>query len=599
MTWERKIQKKSAWNSAPVEKSIFPKQRGSQRDDGTNDASPTGICKGHGFNLLNLKTYPDSPSPVQAKLTVGAPGDKYEQEADTMAAQVMSMPEPATSVPIQREMAPEEQEEEVQTKALADSITPLVQREIASEEEEEAVQTKPALQRAEDSSFDASSSLESRLSSSKGGGSPLPDDVQGFMEPRFGNKFDNVRVHTGDEAVQMNRELGAQAFTHGSDIYFGAGKAPGNNELTAHELTHVVQQTSENQSMLNKAPTAGGGISVNILPYEVKVPFLETETNAVKLKYSITSKGSLEGGGANAAGNKATFSAGGPSYESGKGFATGTKKEYELRIKQWLDQNGRKLNSTLKPSFEVTTQGIKLGAEAALEDEIIKLGAKFTPFKKEWGKDTKLFALAFYAETSKVFEIQLDDNVKYKARFGVEGEIQPSWKLLLNSALETYEAASVTELAAVGVGVAGAVMAIAIYLDAISEGEEIAKQSSETAAALQKYCLGFENTARLQSGGTSEQEKVGTKNAEDRLTKAVAKVPQIVLVAKAHELDLYNEAYNIAKPEFRKMAIDKYKQEHRMEMLLSFGQGQGTGLLLFTRVLDAKLNNASNRGRSF
>lgn len=264
MTWERKIQKKSAWNSAPVEKSIFPKQRGSQRDNSTNDASPTGISKGHGFNLLNLKTYPDSPSPVQAKLTVGAPGDKYEQEADAMAAQVMSMPEPATSVPVQREMAPDEQEEELQTKPLADSITSLVQREAMPEEEqeiqtkplntsiqrdilpeEEAVQMKPALQRTGDGSFDASSTLESRLSSSKGGGSPLPDAVRGFMEPRFGNKFDNVRVHTGSEAVQMNKELGAQAFTHGSDIYYGAGKAPGNNELTAHELTHVVQQNTD------------------------------------------------------------------------------------------------------------------------------------------------------------------------------------------------------------------------------------------------------------------------------------------------------------------------------------------------------------------
>jgi Domain of unknown function (DUF4157) len=43
--------------------------------------------------------------------------------------------------------------------------------------------------------------------------------------------------------VQMNRSLGAQAFTHGSDIYYGAGKSPANSDLTAHELTHVVQQT--------------------------------------------------------------------------------------------------------------------------------------------------------------------------------------------------------------------------------------------------------------------------------------------------------------------------------------------------------------------
>jgi hypothetical protein len=84
--------------------------------------------------------------------------------------------------------------------------------------------------------------LESRLNASKGGGNALAPEVRAFMEPRFGADFSSVRVHTGGEAVQMNRELGAQAFAHGSDIYFGAGKSPGNNELTAHELTHVVQQ---------------------------------------------------------------------------------------------------------------------------------------------------------------------------------------------------------------------------------------------------------------------------------------------------------------------------------------------------------------------
>jgi hypothetical protein len=56
----------------------------------------------------------------------------------------------------------------------------------------------------------------------------------------------------------MNRELGAQAFAHGSDVYFGAGKSPGNNELTAHELTHVVQQTGiankSNEQKLHFAP---------------------------------------------------------------------------------------------------------------------------------------------------------------------------------------------------------------------------------------------------------------------------------------------------------------------------------------------------------
>jgi Domain of unknown function (DUF4157) len=218
----------------------------------------------------------------QAKLTVGAPNDVYEQEADRVAEQVMSMTDAKPSMQretmpeeeeeiqtktlgnsIQREAMPEE-EEEIQTKPLAPTITPLVQREAvpqeeeelqtkalgdsiqreAMSEEEEEIQTK----RSPDAGFQAGNNLESRLSSSQGGGSPLPEEVRSFMEPRFGADFSQVRVHTGSEAVQMNRDLNAQAFTHKQDVYFGAGKAPGKDALTAHELTHVVQQTTAVQT---------------------------------------------------------------------------------------------------------------------------------------------------------------------------------------------------------------------------------------------------------------------------------------------------------------------------------------------------------------
>ncbi|GEM_PF-1703254 len=154
---------------------------------------------------------------IQTKLTVGKPGDKYEQEADATAAKVMGMSDEA----VQRNLTP--------------SPSPLAER---GEEELEEIQTKGNGDRTK-----ASSSLESRLGSSKGGGSPLADDVRGFMEPRFGADFSNVRVHSDSSAVQMNKELGAQAFAHGNDIYYGAGKSPGNDELTAHELTHTIQQT--------------------------------------------------------------------------------------------------------------------------------------------------------------------------------------------------------------------------------------------------------------------------------------------------------------------------------------------------------------------
>ena len=66
---------------------------------------------------------------IQPKLVVGAPNDKYEQEADRIADQVMRMPEPR----LQRQSASPECEEEleelVQPKPLADQITPLVQPE--------------------------------------------------------------------------------------------------------------------------------------------------------------------------------------------------------------------------------------------------------------------------------------------------------------------------------------------------------------------------------------------------------------------------------------------------------------------------------------
>ncbi|MBW4600810.1 MAG: DUF4157 domain-containing protein [Calothrix sp. FI2-JRJ7] len=195
---------------------------------------------GHDISRISLRP--------QAKLTVGTRGDKYEQEADAMASRVMSMSDSA----VQR-MVPQQTDEEVQTKQDAAAITPLVQREAASEEEE--IQSLPLLQRATDGSFQAGGNIETQLNNSKGGGTPLSDEVRGFMEPRFGADFSGVRVHTSGDAVQMNRELGAQAFTHGSNVYFGAGKAPGNNELTAHELTHVVQQTGgvERQSIPNNS----------------------------------------------------------------------------------------------------------------------------------------------------------------------------------------------------------------------------------------------------------------------------------------------------------------------------------------------------------
>ena len=173
---------------------------------------------------------------VQTKLTVGAVGDKYEQEADRVAAQVMRMSIPPDHSPQVQRFG--EEDNPVQMWSLAQSITPVVQKQV-----DEQVQMRSLVQRAfQAGGNEASGDLESRLNASKGGGSALAPEVRAFMEPRFGADFSSVRVHTDSTAVQMNKDLGAQAFAHGSDIYYGSGKSPGNNELTAHELTHTIQQ---------------------------------------------------------------------------------------------------------------------------------------------------------------------------------------------------------------------------------------------------------------------------------------------------------------------------------------------------------------------
>ena len=76
----------------------------------------------------------------------------------------------------------------------------------------------------------------------------MAPDTKKQMEQGFGADFSNVNIHTDAEAIQMSNQLHAQAFTHGSDIYFNKGKyntsSTGGKELLAHELTHVVQQNA-------------------------------------------------------------------------------------------------------------------------------------------------------------------------------------------------------------------------------------------------------------------------------------------------------------------------------------------------------------------
>ncbi len=95
-----------------------------------------------------------------------------------------------------------------------------------------------------DAGREAATDLSGRLSS----GAPLDTAARNYFEPRFNHDFSNVRIHHGTEAAAVADEVHARALTVGRDVVFAAGqydpKSDSGLHLLAHELTHVVQQSS-------------------------------------------------------------------------------------------------------------------------------------------------------------------------------------------------------------------------------------------------------------------------------------------------------------------------------------------------------------------
>ncbi|MCT7986691.1 DUF4157 domain-containing protein [Laspinema sp. A4] len=158
------------------------------------------IQRKHQDNLTQLSAFPPTPPsashfPIQAKLTVGAAGDKYEQEADHVARQVVN-----------RIQAPQVN--------LQSSESNPIQRKISTEKTAEPIQAKgdePANQ------------------------TGLPDNLKAEIENLSGYSLDDVRVHYNSPKPA---QLQALAYTQGTEIHV----APGQEKHLPHEAWHVVQQ---------------------------------------------------------------------------------------------------------------------------------------------------------------------------------------------------------------------------------------------------------------------------------------------------------------------------------------------------------------------
>src|SRR5262249_3849583 len=185
----------------------------------------------------------------QAKLTVGAPNDPYEQEADRVATHVVSQQASSTPRGGQRQGADAEPWQATSPAISGPQHCPECHKKLQRDPSATLCPSCAAtLQRQATSAAtpEVTPEIEKQIKTNRDHSQTLTDAVRAPMEQGMGADFSGVRVHTDSTADYLNRSLHARAFTTGQDIFFKQGEFnPGTvsgRELLAHELMHVVQQ---------------------------------------------------------------------------------------------------------------------------------------------------------------------------------------------------------------------------------------------------------------------------------------------------------------------------------------------------------------------
>jgi uncharacterized protein (TIGR02594 family) len=305
----------------------------------------------HGYNLSKISiTSPGEPPlpPLQAnRLVFGQPGDKYEQEADRVAAQVVKQinaPAPqqsafgqtlqregiseeeketeqlqtkpvVTKIQRQQESPREEEEEEenlAQMKLQADTIqrqeqpareeeeeenlaqmklqAGTIQRQEESpkeeEEEENLAQMKPMVQRQFGrDDMAAMPELEASIQQARSGGQPLDENVRKPIEQAFGADFSGVRVHTDSQSDTLNRSLQARAFTTGEDVFFRQGEYNPVSQQGQELLAHeLTHVVQQNGDKVQRQPIIG------VSQVDSQLASTSVPNSSSRQKLNITSK---------------------------------------------------------------------------------------------------------------------------------------------------------------------------------------------------------------------------------------------------------------------------------------------------------------------
>jgi hypothetical protein len=173
--------------------------------------------------------------PLQRKLAINEPGDRYEQEADRLAEQVMRGAPALVPPSIGRALPPPR---------------PLQRRDCRED------QTLP---RGLDIAVAGADPVAPPIVHDvlRSPGEPLDAATRAFMEPRFGRSLDTIRIHADTKSAESARAINARAYASGSHIVFGSGQhapqAADGQRLIAHELAHVMQQSPAGTSATSSA----------------------------------------------------------------------------------------------------------------------------------------------------------------------------------------------------------------------------------------------------------------------------------------------------------------------------------------------------------
>lgn len=245
MSSQRRLQKKNSRQSPlPTSKDIFsPRPFDSGRPARDGRLPETNILQSRPFAPRVQKSAPVQPNSVEEieatqqfgykalSLKAFAPSEQLQSDGKEEAAVEIGEEESGWGLGASSKQPTGVSPQEETIQQLCDECAAEEKEETEEEKATETIQAK----------------VEEGIEQAKGSGESLDLSVRQPMESGFGADFSGVKVHTDSTSDKLNKSIQAKAFTTGKDIFFKKGEyqphSKEGQELIAHELTHVVQQT--------------------------------------------------------------------------------------------------------------------------------------------------------------------------------------------------------------------------------------------------------------------------------------------------------------------------------------------------------------------